>query len=305
MSTKEFGVLLGLGAIWGASFMFMKVGGAEIQPFAFVEIRLGLAAIVMLIISSRVQGIWKVMRDNWRPLIVMGLVNCAIPYTLFTWGETYISSGLAAIYNACSPLWVAVLGLFWVWGERLSPGRLAGVVLGFLGVVMVVSSNLAGGGGGTMQYVGHAACLLAALSYAFAGIFGRKMLQGVPALAPATGQLVAGALVLLPVAALQIPSKVPSWPAIGSVTTLAIVGTALASLMYYWLLSRVGATKALLVTYLLPGFALMWGALLLNESITIPAVIGLASILLGITVTSGRAAPFYIWVKKHVGRATA
>jgi drug/metabolite transporter (DMT)-like permease len=125
-----------------------------------------------------------------------------------------------------------------------------------------------------------------AISYAVAGIFGRRMLHALPALAPATGQLVTGALVLLPLAVLQFPQKTPSWLALGAVSTLAILGTAAASLMYYWLLSRVGATKSLLVTYLLPGFALVWGALFLHEAITLTAILGLAMVLLGISVTS-------------------
>lgn len=305
MSAKEFGVLLGLGAIWGASFMFIKVGGAELQPFALVEIRLGLSGLIMLLVSARVPGIWKVMRANWKPLLVMGLINCAVPYTLITWGENYISSGLAAIYNACAPLWAAVLGLFWVWGERLSSGRAIGVVLGFAGVVLVVSGNLEDNNGGGQQFIGHAACLLAALSYAIAGIYGRKTLKGVPSLVPATGQLVAGALMLVPLAIVQFPHKMPSALAIGAVVMLAIAGTALASLLYYWLLSRVGATKTLLVTYLLPGFALIWGALLLHEAVTLTALLGLALVLLGITVTSGRAAPVFAWVKGRVREGTA
>src|SRR4051794_40018419 len=239
MSAKEFGVLLALGAIWGASFMFIKVGGAEIEPFALVEMRLGIAAIVMLLISSRRPEIRKALRDHWRPLAVMGLINCALPYSLLTWGEHYMSSGLAAIFNACTPLWAALLGLFWPWAERLSPGRFGGVLIGFLGVVLVVSSNLGGGESGGLVLLGHLAVLTMALSYAVSGIFGRKMLHGVPALAPATGQLVFGALMLLPLAVLQWPQQMPSVQALAAVGTLAVAGTALASLMYYWLLSRV------------------------------------------------------------------
>jgi drug/metabolite transporter (DMT)-like permease len=307
MSTKELGVLLGLGAIWGASFMFIKVGGEEMQPFALVEMRLALAGLVMVLVCTRVPGIFAAMRANWKPLVVLGLFNCAVPYTLITWGETYISSGLAAIYNACAPLWAAVLGLFWLWGERLSPGRMLGVLIGFAGVVLVVSGDLGETSSrGPEQFIGHAAVLLAALSYAFAGIFGRRMLKGVPSLAPATGQLITGALMLLPLALLQVPQQMPSVTALGAVAILAIAGTALASLMYYWLLARVGATRTLLVTYLLPIFALAWGALSpLNEPITLTAVLGLTLVMLGITITSGRATPVFAWVRSRMGRAAA
>ena len=292
--------MLALGAIWGASFMFIKVGGRELQPFALVEVRLGLAALVMLAVVATRPGVPQAMRENWRPLVVLGLINCAVPYTLLTWGENYISSGLAAIYNSTSPLWAAVLGLFWSWGERLSLGRLLGALLGFAGVVLVVGSNLEGTQESGLALLGHGAVLLMALSYAVAGIFGRRMLVGVPSLAPAAGQLITGALMLLPLAAFQVPEEVPSIEAIGAVVTLSIVGTALASLMYYWLLGRVGATRTLLVTYLLPGFALLWGTLFLNEVVTATAIVGLVLILLGITITSGRAEPVLAWLKSRV-----
>src|SRR5438105_5786622 len=136
MSAKEFGMLLALGAIWGASFMFIKVGGAEIGPFAFVEIRLALAGLVLLAVSATRSGIVASMRAHWRQLAVMGLLNCVVPYTLITWGETHISSGLAAIYNATTPLWMALLGLVWVWGERLSPGRVVRARVGLAGGVL-------------------------------------------------------------------------------------------------------------------------------------------------------------------------
>jgi drug/metabolite transporter (DMT)-like permease len=290
MSGREFAVLFALGAIWGASFMFIKVGGAEMQPFFLVEMRLGLAALTMVLISFADRAIWRGLREHWRPLVVMGLINCAIPYTLLTWGEVHISSGLAAIYNATAPLWGAALGLVWVWAERMSAARFAGLIIGLAGVGLVVSGNLTQGTGGTMYLLGQGAVLLMALSYAFAGIFGRHMLKGVPSRVAATGQLVAGALIILPVAAFQVPAQMPSALALGAVAVLAVVGTALASVMYYWLLARVGATGALLVTYLLPGFALIWGALFLNEAVTLTAVLGLALVLLGITITSGRGA---------------
>ncbi|HET9495956.1 MAG TPA: DMT family transporter [Chloroflexia bacterium] len=288
MSGREFAVLFALGAIWGASFMFIKVGGAEMQPFFLVEMRLGLAALTMVLISLTDRTIWRGLREHWRPLTVMGLINCAIPYTLITWGEEHISSGLAAIYNAVTPLWAAGLGLVWAWAERLSLGRLAGLLVGLAGVVLVVSGNISQGLGGPMSLAGQGAVLVAALSYAVSGIFAKHTLSGVPLRVAATGQLLAGALMLLPFAATQIPPRVPSALALGAVTVLAVLGTSIATMMLYWLLGRVGATRTMLVTYLLPGFALMWGALFLNEAITLTAVAGLALVLLGIAITSGR-----------------
>jgi drug/metabolite transporter (DMT)-like permease len=287
MSAKAYGVLLALGAIWGASFMFIKVGGEEMEPFFLVEVRLALASLTLLLLGATQRGTFAAMRAHWKPLLVMGLINCALPYTLITWGEVYISSGLAAIYNACAPLWAAALGLVWSWGERLSPTRLVGLLVGLLGVGLIVSGNLQGGEG-VMYLLGQGAVLLAALSYAVSGIYGRHRLKDVPVRVSATGQLTFGALIILPLAALQVPAQMPSWLALGSIATLAILGTAVASLLYYWLLTNVGSTGALLVTYLLPGFALIWGAIFLNEAITLIAVVGLVLVLLGITITSGR-----------------
>src|SRR5437763_11245257 len=144
MSAKEYAVLFALGAIWGASFMFIKVAGAEMEPFFLVEVRLALAALAMIALSASRPGTFSAIRANWLPILVMGVINCAVPYTLITWGEVYINSGLAAIYNACAPLWAGALGLVWVWAEKLSPGRMLGLLAGMLGVILVVSSNLSG-----------------------------------------------------------------------------------------------------------------------------------------------------------------
>ena len=290
VSVRELGVLVALGAIWGASFLFIKVGGREIQPFALVELRLALAAFVMLVVSVARPGTFAEIRARWLPLTVMGLINCALPYTLITWGEVYISSGLAAIYNASAPLWAGALLLVIPSSERTTVGRLIGLLVGITGVSLVVSSNLDLGGDSVWQWVGQGACLVAALSYALAGIYGRHALKGAPVQVSATGQLLTGTLMLAPFAALQIPQVVPSWQALGAVTALAIAGTALASMMYYWLLVRVGATGTLLVTYLLPVFALIWGALLLSEQVTGLALAGLLLVLLGIAISSGTGA---------------
>ena len=295
MTAKGFGVLLLLGSIWGASFMFIKVGGEEMQPFFLVEMRLSLAALTLIGLGAARAGTFRLMRDNWVTLTVMGLINCALPYVLITWGEIYISSGLAAIYNACTPLWAGALGFVWVWADRLSPGRLVGLFMGMAGVVLVVSGNLEQKGDVDtgMYLLGQGAVLIAALSYAISGIYGRRRLKGLPSNIGATGQLIAGSIILLPFALLQIPAQVPSWEAIGSVVTLSILGTAVATLLYFWLLNNVGVTGTLLVTYLLPGFALMWGSLLLGETITWAAIAGLALVLMGITFTTGKAGEFW------------
>ena len=164
---------------------------------------------------------------------------------------------------------------------------------------------MAGGEGGVMHLMGQGACLLAALSYGLSGHFGKRYLKGVPLQAAATGQLVTGTIMLAPLAVFQVPRTMPSWEALGSVIVLAIAGTALASLMYYWLLARVGATKVLLVTYLLPGFALLWGAFFLSEAVTITALLGLGLVLLGIAITSGTALGLFARFRSKPGKMAA
>ncbi|HST06053.1 MAG TPA: DMT family transporter [Chloroflexia bacterium] len=304
MTAKGAGVLLLLGAIWGASFMFIKVGGEEMQPFFLVEMRLSLAAIVLALVCLTKPGIFALMRANWRTMLVMGLLNCALPYTLITWGETHISSGMASIFNALTPLWVGALGFVWIWAERLSAGRLLGLLMGLAGVGLVVSGNFEhqGEADPTLFLLGQGAVILGALSYAIAGIYGRRKLQGLPVLVGAAGQLITGAIMILPFALFEVPDKVPSIQAIGSVVTLSILGTAIAALLFFWLLSNVGTIGTLLVTYLLPPFALVWGALFLHESATVWAILGLVLILLGITFTSGKAGALVAW---RPGRAAA
>jgi drug/metabolite transporter (DMT)-like permease len=291
MSTKGAGVLLILGAIWGASFMFIKVGGEEMQPFFLVEMRLSLAAIILGLVCLSKPGMFALMRANWRTMLMLGLLNCALPYTLITWGETHITSGMASIFNALTPLWAGALGFVWVWAERLSAGRLVGLLLGLAGVGLVVSGNFEhqGTADTTLFLLGQGAVVLGSLSYAVAGIYGRRRLQGLPVYVGATGQLITGAIMILPFALFEIPARVPSIQAIGSVVTLSILGTAIAALLFFWLLSNVGTIGTLLVTYLLPPFALLWGALFLHESATLWAILGLVLILLGITFTSGKA----------------
>jgi drug/metabolite transporter (DMT)-like permease len=281
--------------------MFIKVAGEEVQPFALVEIRLALGALVMLGVAAFRKGTFAEIRALWKPLTVMGLINCVIPYTLLTWGEQHINSGLAAIYNATTPLWAAAILMVIPSQERPTGSKFVGLLMGMTGVILVVSSSLGmPSESGLLNWLGQGACLLMALSYAIAGIYARKKLGNVAVQVSATGQLVAGALMLLPLAAFQIPSQVPSWQATGSLLTLAIVGTALATMMYYWLIKRVGATGAMLVTYLLPPFALFWGALLLGESFTLLAVGGMALVFAGIAVTSGSGmALVRRWVRRE------
>lgn len=289
MQGRYLGVLILLGAVWGASFLLIKIGVAEIPPVTLVAARLLISAAILVAVLYAGGQRLPTRPRAWADLLLLGVVGMVLPYLLITWGEQSISSGMAAILNATTPLFSVLLAYLWTREERLSGARVLGVTLGFAGVVVAVGFNLRGGaaaGGGLWPQLG---VLLAALCYAVAGIYGRRAFRGVPALVPATGQLLTGALVITPLAlALDgVPERLPSALAMGAVLTLAVFGTALAYVLLYWLMARIGATRTSMVTYLLPPFALIYGALFLSEAVTPNALAGLALVVAGILLANG------------------
>ncbi len=291
MQTRFLGVLILLGAVWGASFLLIKIGVAEMPPMTLVALRLVISAIVLLgVLYGR--GMRLPTRPRaWVDLFLLGAVGLVLPYLLITWSEQYMQSGMAAILNATTPLFAVLLTYLWTREEQLSGVKALGVLVGFVGVVIAVgidSVSLTDGGA-----LPQLAVLLAALCYAIAGIHGRRAFRGVPALVPATGQLLAGAILITPAALLTdgIPSPLPSPLALGAVLALAVVGTSFAYVLLYWLMARIGATRTSMVTYLLPPFALVYGALFLRERITVETLIGLALVIVGILLANGALRP--------------
>ena len=293
MKRKEAGALLLLGAIWGASFLFMKVSvqtpeaPGNFPPVTLAGIRMGLAGVVLYAIML-VRGIsfpWH----RWRAMAVLGLINAALPYFFFSWGEQHINSNLAAIYNATAPLWSVLLAWFFVPEERLSGLRSAGVVLGFAGVVYLFSGSLVGPrGADRLALWGELVCIAAGLCYAIGNMWTRRKLRGVEPMALATGQLLLGTAWALPVVVgVEQPwDMAPSATAIAALVTLSLLGTAVAMLIFFWLLGQVGSTRTAQVTYLLPIFGLFWGSLI-GEPITSRIVTSLLLILAGIVVVNG------------------
>ncbi len=302
-------VLILLGAIWGASYLFIKVGGAEIPPFTFVEGRALIAALVLYIVMRwRGEALPRTRRE-WVLLAAMGIFNGVIPYTLITWGETHIASGLAAILTAVMPLFTVMLAHFWTHDERLSAAKVFGVILGFVGVIVLFLPQLrqgirvadppadpAGPWGATpsgMEFWGEFAVVVAAASYAVAVLIVRKYLLSMSHVVAATGQLASTAFFMLPLSlAFDAPFALrPSLAAIGSLATLALLGTALAYILYYWLIEHTGATRTSLVTFLIPITGVMWGALLLGERIEWEALAGLVLIIAGVGLVSRQDVP--------------
>lgn len=276
--------LLVLGATWGASYLFIKVGVRDLSPTVLVEIRLLFAAPPLLVFAAGRYG-WPALLRAWRPGLLLGAINAVVPFTLIAWGERYVDSGTAAVANSSVPIFVALLAFFFVPSERSTGLRLVGVLLGLAGVAILAGVHPAGGLRGTL---GTAAIVVASISYAVANLYaGRRMSTGGPVLA-ATSMTVALVL-LLPFALLTLPTRAPGWEPLGSAVALGLLGTAFAQILSYRLIRLYGSSRAVLVAYLLPAFALFYGAVLLGEGITPQKLAGLVLITGGVALGAGVA----------------
>ncbi|MCL5951068.1 MAG: DMT family transporter [Chloroflexi bacterium] len=284
-------VLVLLGAIWGASYLFIKVGGAEIPPFTFVEVRTLVAALALVVVVGVMKEPIPRARRQWLPLIGMGLFNGVFPYTLITWGELHISSGVASILTATMALFTVLLAHFWTRDERLTPLKVLGIVVGFLGVVVLFLPELAYGL--QIEVWGELAVVGAGASYAIATLLARKYLQGVSHAVASLGQLGTAAIWMMPLSlAFDNPFSLrPSVAALASLLILALLGTAFAYVLYYWLIEHTGATRTSLVTYLIPITGVAWGAVLLHEAIEWESILGLLLIIAGVAFVSRQGGP--------------
>lgn len=288
MRTREYLVLFILAALWGASFLFIKVAIADMTPLTLVAVRLLVGALGLLLVvpfrPSIMQG-WY--RRLW-PFFIVAIFNALIPYLTISWGEEYVTSGMAAILNATTPLVVVILSQWWPGGERLTWARVGGVLIGFLGVALLVGPAAITAKGSNLYLLGAFLVFVGAASYAVGGLFAGKMLAGLPSMQPAIGQTAMGAIILAPIAGIaffvqpQPALHISLAWAIAAALALSLGGTTLAYICYYWLLERVGPTRTLIVTYLLPCFALVYGALFLQEPVSINSLGGLILVLAGI-----------------------
>ncbi len=280
-------LLLSLAALWGASYLFIEVGvEGGFSPASLMFLRTAIAAVALLAYLVATTGLRTALADlraTWREALVLGALNAAIPFWLVAWGQTRIDSGVAAIAQATVPICSLLIGLPFLPHERITLLRWAGVALGLVGVAV-----LAGGSpdATTATVVGTLAVVAASVCYASAGIYGQLRISGRPGPVLATASMI-GACLYLVVPALLEPPEAPSAAALGSLVALALLGTALAQLLLFRIIRLYGARRLSLVTYLMPGFALAYGALLLDEEITIAALVGLMLILAGVALGSG------------------
>jgi len=280
-------MLLTLAAVWGASYLFIKVAVDEIEPAPMMAVRTLLAAAVLLGYVAwrfgRERGV-RELRDAWRHCLVLGVLNAALPFWLIAWGEQHIDSGLAAVVQASVPIFNALLILRFLPHERLGRTQALGLAIGILGVAVVTGIHPEGGG---LAVVGALAVVLSSLSYASGGVYGQRAVSGTPGPVLAAGSMLVAGIVLTPLALFQLPDAIPSLEATGSLLALSLLGTALAQLILFRVLALHGSSRLSLVTYLMPGFALLYGAVILDERIGVTTIVGLALILGGVALASG------------------
>lgn len=287
---RELGLLFLLAAIWGASFMLIKVGVESIPPLTLTASRLVIAAILLVAYAAPAgHSAWTDARA-WGIYLFIGLFGNALPFTLISWGEVYIDSGLAAILMGIMPIATAVLAHFLTADERLSLRRASGVIIGFTGLTVLVGwhalSQIGTAVVAQITVVGGAMC------YAITTIFTRRN-AFLPGRVLAAGATVAGALMILPMALIyERPWELsPADNSIAAAVLLGLVPTGLAALIYFRLIKTVGATILSQVNYLIPIFGVGWGMLLLGERVTLHAIVALVFVLVGVALVNQRRAP--------------
>jgi drug/metabolite transporter (DMT)-like permease len=288
MGNRDWVLLITLSILWGGSFFFAEVALFEIGPLTLVFGRVAVAAIVLVALIYLTGGRLPAEFRLWMAFSLMGAINNVIPFGLIFWGQTQITSGLASILNATTPLFTVLLAHFLTGDERLTLPRAIGVGLGIVGVAVIIGFDAVAGLG--VHVWAQLAVLGAAVSYAFAGIFGRQLVAH-PPLTLAAGQLTMSSLLILPVALLvEQPWNLamPGLATWGAVLATGIFSTAAAYVIYFRLLASTGATNLLLVTFLIPVSALTLGVLILDEQTLLRQLGGMAMIALGLIAIDGR-----------------
>jgi len=276
-----------LGAIWGASYLFIKVAVEDIEPAPMMATRTLVAGAILaayLVVTLGRSRALDELRRSWRPALVLGAVNAAIPFWLVAWGEKHVDSSVAGIAQSTVPIFTFLLAWRVIPGEHVGGARIVGVALGFIGVGVLAGLDSRGG---WWAVAGTLAVVLSSLSYAVGGVYGQLRVRTVSGPVLATGSMLAGGLILLPLALVQLPDHAPDAEAIASLLALTLLGTAFAQLILFRMLRLFGSRRLSLVTYLIPGFALFYGAAFLDEPITAAAVGGLVLILVGVALGSG------------------
>jgi drug/metabolite transporter (DMT)-like permease len=277
-------LLLLLTGLWGSSFLFIEVALDDMEPSVLVVLRLLAAALVLVPFMAAREGtrtLFELLRAGWRPLVVLGAINAAVPFTLIAWGQKHIDSGIAAIANAS-------VAIRFRPSEKVTGARALGILAGLVGVAVLAGANPEGS---WWAAAGTLAVVVASFLYAAGALFAQTHVEDLDPILLVTGSSLAAAIMLAPLSIAQAPSSVPGWEAWAAVAVLGVGGMALGQFVYYVMVEQHGSTKASLVTYLLPGMALILGIVFLDEPLTVAALAGLALVLLGVALGSGVLRP--------------
>jgi drug/metabolite transporter (DMT)-like permease len=279
MKTGDYLRLVALAAIWGASFMFMRIAAPSLGAIWTAESRVLLGGLALLA-WFRLAGFDAALRRHWRYYLAVGIVNSALPFALYAYAAIHLPASLLSIVNATSPMFGMLFGALFA-TERVTLSKLAGLALGAAGVALVAQPG--GLQAGAAFYAPVAAALGACAGYGLTGVLVRRWGQGVPARGVAAGQQLAAAAVLAPLLVFTVPAAAPS-----ALVVANLLASAVAFLIYFRLIADVGATRALTVTFLIPVFGVLWGRLFLGEALPAGTLAGGVSIVLGtILVTRG------------------
>jgi drug/metabolite transporter (DMT)-like permease len=287
MRPRDFAGLALLGALWGGSFLFIRVAVPALGPFLLVELRVGLAAAALLLYALAAGRVPKIRR-RWRSFLILGFLNAAVPFSLISAAEIHLTASLAAILNSSTVMFTAMVAAIWM-GDVLTASKLVGIVLGIVGVTVLVGWDPIPLNGVVLLSV--AAMLVASLSYALGATYVKSSFSGIPPLGMAIGQLGAATALLLPSSVVSFPGEVPSSAVIFSMLGLALLSTAAAYLIYFRLIENVGPTSTVTVTLLVPVFGLVFGVLLLDEPFGPGTLAGLGIILSSVVLITGISLP--------------
>jgi drug/metabolite transporter (DMT)-like permease len=282
MGRRHLIMLLALAAIWGSSFMFIEIALRDLEPSTLILLRMASGAAALGVYLKAMGRSVSALRAWVWPLALLGLANTAVPFFLIAWGQQYIDSGLASIFNASAPLFTALFAIAYDHSQRATGLRLVGILVGFTGVVLLVGFELSGG---ERAVAGGLAVVAASACYGIGGLYAGRRFAGLPPSLVAFGALVWSTAFVLPFGVAQASSI--GWEATLSVLYLGIAATGVAYLLYFGLIAGAGASKAVLVTYLVPSLALVYGAVFLDEQVTAVAISGLVLVLAGVALGTG------------------
>ena len=296
MTKHAYFDLVLLAAIWGGSFLFMRIGSPELGALLFTALRTSTAAIFLyLCIVKRKKK--HELKGQWSKLFISGVINTAIPFSLFSYATLTLSASSASVLNATTPMFGAIVGFFWL-KDKLSMSAILGLIIGFIGVYLLVSDNI-----NLLKsqinidnehidlFLAPIAALIASLCYGIAANYTKRYLHDIKPLALATGSQICASLTLLPLCLFFLPNNLPSPQAISSVIISGVICTGVAYILFFRLVNNIGPTKTICVTYLIPAFGLLWGMLFLDEQFTLTMIAGTCVILFGVALTSGRLRP--------------